>query len=318
MAFKGFDIEEDDSKFRQFMQSEQFKAACKGVRKYEEQAEGLTPAEVWHEVDLILADLKKQEAKDRDTYMEEVLVRERRRLTQMEREGKIWDRTREQVKRSLTCIFYCLALRLERTSRKPSANPHNELIDAIVEMLVEMRDPVLPLLYKCIKDEGDRMETKSGRKMDELNPLAEDEEWSGQWRKVANHYANRLYNSVKLDRREEYNCVWTALEEDERVSAIMQKFSPLKGDEHKELEVNYNAKAMFNILGLMYRMEFFSGFGGLKPFATKATEHYDKETNKKVNAKREYFDPEGVNIEQRFVGLTADEINHVKALLSKK
>ena len=318
MAFKGFDIEEDDSKFRQFMQSEQFKAACKGVRKYEEQAEGLTPAEVWHEVDLILADLKKQEAKDRDTYMEEVLVRERRRLSQIEREGKIWDRTREQVKRSLTCIFYCLALRLERTSRKPSANPHNELIDAIVEMLVEMRDPVLPLLYKCIKDEGDRMETKSGRKMDELNPLAEDEEWSGQWRKVANHYANRLYNSVKLDRREEYNCVWTALEEDERVSAIMQKFSPLKGDEHKELEVNYNAKAMFNILGLMYRMEFFSGFGGLKPFATKTTEHYDKETNKKVNAKREYFDPEGVNIEQRFVGLTADEINHVKALLSKK
>ena len=318
MAFKGFDIEEDDSKFRQFMQSEQFKAACKGVRKYEEQAEGLTPAEVWHEVDLILADLKKQEAKDRDTYMEEVLVRERRRLSQIEREGKICDRTREQVKRSLTCIFYCLALRLERTSRKPSANPHNELIDAIVEMLVEMRDPVLPLLYKCIKDEGDRMETKSGRKMDELNPLAEDEEWSGQWRKVANHYANRLYNSVKLDRREEYNCVWTALEEDERVSAIMQKFSPLKGDEHKELEVNYNAKAMFNILGLMYRMEFFSGFGGLKPFATKTTEHYDKETNKKVNAKREYFDPEGVNIEQRFVGLTADEINHVKALLSKK
>ena len=318
MAFKGFDIEEDDSKFRQFMQSEQFKAACKGLRKYEEQAEGLTPAEVWHEVDMILADLKTLEAENRGTYMEEVLVRERRRLTQMEREGKIWDRTREQVKRSLTCIFYCLALRLERTSRKPSANPHNELIDAIVEMLVEMRDPVLPLLYKCIKDEGDRMETKSGRKMDELNPLAEDEDWAGQWRKVANHYANRLYNSVKLDRREEYNCVWTALEEDERVSAIMQKFSPLKGDEHKELEVNYNAKAMFNILGLMYRMEFFSGFGGLKPFATKTTEHYDKETNKKVNAKREYFDPEGVNIEQRFVGLTADEINHVKALLSKK
>ena len=318
MAFKGFDIEEDDSKFRQFMQSEQFKAACKGLRKYEEQAEGLTPAEVWHEVDMILADLKTLEAENRGTYMEEVLVRERRRLSQIEREGKIWDRTREQVKRSLTCIFYCLALRLERTSRNQSANPHNELIDAIVEMLEEMRDPVLPLLYKCIKDEGDRMETKSGRKMDELNPLAEDEEWSGQWRKVANHYANRLYNSVKLDRREEYNCVWTALEEDERVSAIMQKFSPLKGDEHKELEVNYNAKAMFNILGLMYRMEFFSGFGGLKPFATKTTEHYDKETNKKVNAKREYFDPEGVNIEQRFVGLTADEINHVKALLSKK
>ena len=318
MAFKGFDIEEADSKFRQFMQSEQFKAACKGLRKYEEQAEGLTPAEVWHEVDMILADLKTLEAENRGTYMEEVLVRERRRLSQIEREGKIWDRTREQVKRSLTCIFYCLALRLERTSRNQSANPHNELIDAIVEMLEEMRDPVLPLLYKCIKDEGDRMETKSGRKMDELNPLAEDEDWADQWRKVANHYANRLYNSVKLDRREEYNCVWTALEEDERVSAIMQKFSPLKGDEHKELEVNYNAKAMFNILGLMYRMEFFSGFGGLKPFATKATEHYDKETNKKVNAKREYFDPEGVNIEQRFVGLTADEINHVKALLSKK
>lgn len=318
MAFKGFDIEEDDSKFRQFMQSEQFKAACKGVRKYEEQAEGLTPAEVWNEVDLILADLKTLEAEDRDTYMEQVLVRERRRLSQMEREGKIWDRTREQVKRSLTCIFYCLALRLERTSRKQSANPHNELINAIVEMLVEMRDPVLPLLYKCIKDEGDRMETKSGRKMDELNPLAEDEEWADQWRKVANHYANRLYNSVKPERREEYNRVWTALVEDERVSAIMQKDSPLKGDEHKELEVNYNAKALFNIIGLMFHMEFFSGFGGLDPFAAKATEHYDKETNEKTRARRDYFNPEGVNIEQRFVGLTADEINHVKTLLSKK
>ena len=318
MAFKGFDIEEDDSKFRQFMQSEQFKAACKGVRKYEEQAEGLTPAEVWHEVDLILADLKTLEAEDRDTYMEQVLVRERRRLSQMEREGKIWDRTREQVKRSLTCIFYCLALRLERTSRKQSANPHNELINAIVEMLVEMRDPVLPLLYKCIKDEGDRMETKSGRKMDELNPLAEDEEWADQWRKVANHYANRLYNSVKPERREEYNRVWTALEEDERVSAIMQKSSPLKGDEQKELEVNYNAKAMFNILGLMYQREFFSGFGGLNPFAIKATEHYDKDTNEKRRARRDYFNPEGINIGQQFVGLTADEINHVKTLLSKK
>lgn len=288
------------------------------MRKYEEQAEGLTPAEVWHEVDLILADLKTLEAEDRGTYMEQVLVRERRRLSQMEREGKIWDRTREQVKRSLTCIFYCLALRLERTSRKSSANPHNELIDAIVEMLVEMRDPVLPLLYKCIKDEGDRMEAKSGRKMDELNPLAEDEDWASQWRKVANHYANRLYDSVKLDRKEEYNRVWTALEEDERVSAIMQKSSPLKGDEHKELEVNYNAKAMFNILGLMFHRGFFSGFGGLDPFATKATEHYDKDTNEKVRARKEYFNPEAINIKPQFVGLTADEINYVKKLISTK
>ena len=89
MAFKGFDIEEDDSKFRLFMQSEQFKAACKGVRKYEEQAEGLTPAEVWHEVDLILADLKTLEAEDRDTYMEQVLVRERRRHHSFTPRGRI-------------------------------------------------------------------------------------------------------------------------------------------------------------------------------------------------------------------------------------
>ena len=123
---------------------------------------------------------------------------------------------------------------------------------------------------------------------------------------------------MKPERREEYNRVWTALEEDERVSAIMQKDLPLKGDEHKELEVKYNAKALFNIIGLMFHMGCFSGFGGLDPFAAKATQHYDKETNVKRRARRDYFNPEGVNIEQQFVGLTADEINHVKTLLSKK
>ena len=65
-------------------------------------------------------------------------------------------------------------------------------------------------------------------------------------------------------------------------------------------------------------MGFFSGFGGLDPFANKATQHYDKETKEKTRARRDYFNPEGVNIEQQFVGLTADEINHVKTLLSKK
>ena len=75
---------------------------------------------------------------------------------------------------------------------------------------------------------------------------------------------------------------------------------------------------MFNILGLMYQREFFSGFGGLNPFAIKATEHYDKDTNEKRRARRDYFNPEGINIGQQFVGLTADEINHVKTLLSKK
>lgn len=316
--FKGFDIEEDNNKFRQFMQSEQFKAACKALRKYEGQAEGLTPAEVWHEVDMILADLKTLEAEDRDTYMQQVLMSELRRLKQMEREGNKKVRTDVEVRRSLTCIFYCLALRLERTSRNQLANPHNELIDAIVTMLVEMRDPVLPLLYKCINDEGDRREAKSGQEMDELNPLAEDEDWASQWRKVANHYADRLYDSVKTEHRVEYNSVWTALEGDVRVSAIMQKSSPLKGDEHKELGINYNAKAMFNVLGLMYQRGFFSGFGGLDPFAAKATEHYDKDTKNMVRAKREYFNPEGVNTNQRFVGLTADELDYLKKLISLK
>ena len=316
MAFNGFEFDEDDSMYRRFMQSEQFKAVVKALRRYEYQVDGLTPSEVWHEVDLILFHLKTLAAENRDIYMEQVMVSERRRLKQLDRDGQLRNRTDVEVRRSLTCIFYCLCLRLERTSRNPSTNPHSELIDAIVRMLLEMDDPVLPLLFKTIKEEGDRQEAKCGRAMDELNPLAEDSDWTIQWSKVADHYANRLHDSVKMERRDSYAKVWEALKKDERVASIMQQKSHLTGDEHEELEVNYNAKAMFNILGLMYSKGFFQGFRGVNPFAKKATGHYERETKNMVSAKKEYFTPENVGIKAQFIALNEDDILYIKKLLS--
>ena len=315
---KAFGMDKDTVKFRKYMQDEQFKAICDVLVKYEGKLDGLTAAEVWSMTNNILEELKTREAADRDIYMTQVEMNLHRDLQKIERDGKVIERTKEAVRRSITCIFYCLALRLERTSKNPEANPHGDLIDCIVKKLIEMGDPVLKVLYQETKDNGDRREVRNGTPMDELNPLAEEEEWSEQWRRVAEHYAERMYSHVPKDRQNDYNGIWDRLKADEKVSAIMKRASALSGDEHKELGINYNAKAMFNLLGMMYDRGLFSGFHGVAPFAKAATEHYDKDTNRSISAKKEYFSVEKVGTEPKFIGLEADEMKHIKEIFPPK
>lgn len=317
-SFKCHTMEEDERKFREFMNSEhpeQFKAACRALHLYETEAQGLTPTEVWNEVGAIINKMKTVEAENRDTFMEHVTLWAKRRLRRLEREGVLCERTEEEVNRSLTCILYCLCLWLERASKDPEKNPHNDILDAVVKTIAIIGHPVLLLLQKAINDEGDRLELKSGRVMEELDPLKEEEEWQKQWEKVARHYAQRLEAKVAAGRRDDYDRVWDTLERDERVAAMMKREAHVQGDEQKELGVRYNAKAVFNILGLMFGKGFFCGFGGVAPFAKAATEHENKEKREDVSARADYFKPEKYNIEEQFLGLKPDEMDYVKKLL---
>ena len=80
----------------------------------------------------------------------------------------------------------------------------------------------------------------------------------------------------------------------------------MKGSEEKELGVAYNAKAIFNIFGLLYNRDFFMGIKGAKPLAIAVTKHYDSETKDEVYARSDYFKPEQVNQDQQFLGFGSD------------
>lgn len=319
--YQGFNLEEDKSRYRKFMHSMQFKAVSKAIQEYETENDGLTPAEVWDEVDKLIEDLRTLEADDRDSYITQLFNQERRRLKVIERDGDIVEgRGREQLDRSLTCVFYCLSLRLERACRNSDENPHSDLIDAIVGYLARISDEdLLVCLHKKIKDEGDRLEKKAGHEIEEFDELGcadEAEDWSQQWGKVAEHYAQKLYRYVSSDMQDAYNNLWNELKTDNLVAACMKQSVPLKGDESKSLGIEYNAKAMFNLLGLIYSKGFFKEFRGVNSFAKAATAHYD-ENGKQVQSRSEYFTPEKINVRADLIGLSSDQIDYIKKLINR-
>lgn len=316
MAFNSFSEEESDRKFREFMKSEQFKASCNALRKFEQSEGGLSPEEVWNEVNILIDNLKTVDAKDRDTYVVHLIGHERRRVERIKRDEITLHRNGDQIRRSLTCIFYCLALRLAQACKDSSRHPHIELIDSIAKMLIDLNDPILPLLYKEINDEGDRREAASGHEIDEFDPLAPDEDWTVQVRKVVDHYGERIHKYVSKDMADEYFRIWNELFSDERIIQILRpNAKPLTCSEHETLGVDYNAKALFNILGLINKQGFFPFFKGADPFARAATEHYHPDTKKRVRAKKEYFTPDNLNIKPSYIGLKPDEIEYVKTIL---
>lgn len=316
MVFTGFGIEDDSRLFREFMREPQFKAASKALYTYEEAEGGLTKAEVWHECNRLIDRLRTLDASDRDIYVLQLEGEERRRLRQIERDGEpVVGRTQYELERSLTCILYCLCLRLECACTTQADNPHNDLLDCIVERLIAINHPVLRPLYRDINAEGDRMEAKTHQTIAPLDPLADDEAWEPQWQRVAEHYAERMFQYVATGRRDDYNRFWNDLKADPQVAAIMKRTCHLIGDEHVELGIDYNAKAMFNIIGLLYDHGFFTGIRGAQPLAQKATTHYDENKRKEVHARKDYFTPHHANLDTQFLDLSPDELEHVEGYM---
>jgi ABC-type oligopeptide transport system ATPase subunit len=157
-----------------------------------------------------------------------------------------------------------------------------------------------------INEEGDLQETKTGKKMRELDPMREDEDWKVALGRVFDHYSNRMWDKVERTHQERYNKFWNALIEDSVIVAMMRDDKSVKGDEHEDLGVKYNAKAIFNIFGMLFKRDFFTGIKGYEPLAIAVTEHYDSESLKKVHAKAEYFKPEQTNTLPQFLGITSD------------
>ena len=306
MKFKTFDIEEDNKRYREFLRSLQFRYATKAITHYETEDGGLTPAEVWHEVDELFAYLKGVEAENHADMVVQLFLQERRRLKTLERDDDKQTLAGEQMERTLTTVFYCMALRLERTCKVQKNNPHNDLIDAITLELARIHHPILALLHVTINEEGNLQEAKTGKKMRELDPMREDEDWKVALGRVFDHYSNRMWDKVERTHQERYNKFWNALIEDSVIVAMMRDDKSVKGDEHEDLGVKYNAKAIFNIFGMLYKRDFFTGIKGYEPLAIAVTEHYDSESLKKVHAKAEYFKPEQTNTLPQFLGFGND------------
>lgn len=317
MKFKTFDIEEDNKRYREFLRSLQFRYATKAITHYETEDGGLTPAEVWHEVDELFAYLKGVDADDHADMVVQLFSQERRRLKTLERDEESTTLAGEQMERTLTTVFYCMALRLERTCKVQKRNPHNDLIDAIVEELTRIHHPVLALLHYTINQEGDLQEAKTGKRMGELDPMREDENWQVALKRVIDHYSNRMWPKVERGHKDRYSTFWDALIEDQVIVAMMRDDRSVKGDESEELGVVYNAKAIFNIFGMLYKREYFTGINGWKPLAKAVSEHYDSKTQKQVQARADYFAAlEQVGIEPQFQGMTDDVKERIVKLLN--
>jgi hypothetical protein len=317
MKFKTFDIEEDNARYREFLSSPQFRYATKAIIHYETNDGGLTPAEVWHEVDELFAYLKGVDAEDHADMVVQLFSQERRRLKYLERDGETLTLGNDQMDRTLTTVFYCMALRLERTCKDQTKNPHNDLIEAIVEELARIHHRVLPLLHYTINQDGDIYEARTGKRMSELDPMSEDENWEEALKRVFDHYCNRMWKNVERSHREQYNKFWNALIEDSVIVAMMREDKGVKGDEHKELGVVYNAKAIFNIFGMLYKRKFFTGINGWDPLAKAVSEHYDGKTKKQVHARTDYFKAfEQIGIQQQFYGFGNDLMERVVKMMN--
>ena len=300
------------------MKTQLFRNASRTLTRLETEVGGLTAAEVWIEVQELIGDLRTLDADDRDIMVSEFYTNTRRKVRAIKRDGREVIRPDEDVERTVTCIFYCLALCLEATTKDQEHNPHNNLLNALVEEMIRLDHPILEDLHKGIKEDGDRFESRAGRELiEEKDPLQAEDEWTPKLERVFKHYADRMWQYVESSHREAFNRLWDILLTDLRASQAMRQPKPVAGDEHKELGINYNAKALFNIYGMLFRRGFFvASIRGETPLAAKLTEHYDCDTNKNTTAKYEYFKSEMNGIRDQFRGMDPDVENYVIGLIT--
>ena len=319
MVYNGLTLEEDTKKYREFLKSQIFRNASSILTHIETDNGGLTAAEIWEEVDGLIKELRRTEPEDREALVSHLYSKTRRKVQDICRDGKTQKREIPEIEQTVTCILYCLALRLEATCKEAESNPHNDLLDALVEELIRLDHPILPLLHKGIKAAGDKYENKAGRELIvEHDLLKIGDGWKEQLGVVFDHYADRISNFVDSGHREKFDALWKTFIEDTMVSQLMKDYVPIKGDEHKELDIQYNAKALFNIYGLLYRKGFFTGINGETPLAKKLTEHYDCETGNLVSAKYEYFKSDQAGIKPQFDTLDGDMYSHIMNIITPK
>ena len=317
MLYETLSIEEDTKRFRKFIKLPLFRNASRTLQHLETDAGGLTPAEVWTEVENLLSEMRTIMPEDREVMVAQLVNNIKRRVRGIRRDGEEVLRTEDDIKRTTTCIFYCLALVFEATSKDAKSNPHNDLLDAMVEEMIMMNNPVLESLHTGIKADGDRYEARAGHELiEESDPMVTEDEWSENLNRLIDYYANRVWGKVKAERRDAFNSFWEEVKKSGQLSETLRKKCIVQGDEHKELGFDYNAKCVFNIYGMLFRKGFFvSGIKGETPLAKLVTRHYDGDTGNEVYARYEYFKHDQNGILPQFCGMPNDVENMIVELI---
>ena len=317
MLYETLSIEEDTNRYRKFIKLPLFRNASRTLRQQETDAGGLTPAEVWTEVENLLSEMRTIMPEDREVMVAQMVGNVKRRVRSIRRDGEEVQRTEDEINRTVTCIFYCLALVFEATSKDANSNPHNDLLDAMVEEMIRMNNPVLEPLHAGIKADGTKFESREGHELIEENdPMVVEDEWSENLNRLIDYYADRVWRMVKLERKDAFNSFWEKVKANSQLSATLRKKCNVKGDEHKELGFDYNAKCIFNIYGMLYRKGFFVGsIKGETPLAKQVTGHYDKDTGDEVFARYEYFKHDQEGIATQFSGMPEDVGNIIVELI---
>lgn len=316
MKYYTLSLEEDSRLYRDFMRTQQFRNASRTIERLETENEGLTPAEVWKEVNDIINYLRGAEAEDRTDMVSQISGNLRRKLKNIERDGEhIEGRKREDVERSMTAILYCLALRLEAASKDQRTNPHDELIDALVNELDHINHPLLPLFYYYINADGVANERK-GKMVEVEDPMVVKDGWQYQMKVIVDHYANRMFGHVDRQRQDAYNRFWNMAMKDMMFSGLLRQKRNIAGDEHVELAVDYNSTFIFNIYGLLYKRGFFCDIHNWASLAKAVSNHYNAETLKYCQAKQEYFKFMEAGVLPQFNAMSPDQLNHMDQLIT--
>lgn len=294
---------QDSRMFREFMKNKLFLITVRTIAHLETLDEGLTPAAVWGEVRDLISELRSVEKQYRAVLVNQFYINYYNTL-------KVAD-----VDRTVTMIFYCLALTLEAASANPAANPHNELIDAIVEEMIIIGHPILDTLNQGVHAEELRYESLHRQQAYEyVDPLDNtDSSWDSTLKRILAHYAKRVDSQVEPGHQDAFYRFWDCLAADVQLSELMRQPAQIKGDEHAELKTPYNAKLLFNIYGMLYSHGFFKpSIKGETPLSKLVTEHYDLNTHMKTCARYEYFKCESVGARAQFIAADV----HVKKRVS--
>lgn len=312
-------IEEDSRMFREFMKNQLFRSTVRSLTHLETLSDGLTPAEIWVEVNNLLSELRSVNKSDREVMVSQFYINYYHKMRELERGGRIIPRSYQDVDRTVTCIFYCLELCLESNTTDHSANPNHELIEALTLELKTINHPVLDDLRRGISEDVIRYQRLPASTQPPVDPLEQlDLDWNTRLEKVFNHYSRRMERFIEQSHYESFCRLWKTLCNDTQVSEQMKVPNLIKGDEHRELCVCYNAKLLFNIYGMLYRRGYFlPSIKGETPLSIQVSEHFDAETGMKVSARYEYFKPESVKIKPQFLGAYPSFYSHIAELLEK-
>ena len=310
-------VEEDNRVFKKHLKNILFKSSARSIVQLEALNGGLTPAEIWIEVNNLLDELRSVDKNDREVMICQFRIIYYRKFSELERNGKIISRNSDDVNRTLTCVFYCLKLSLKANYPDLSSNPNKDIIEALDMMLNSINHPILDELKRGIKDDVLYYQQKDGKTQLPSDPLIEpDNDWNTQLYKILGNYSQRTERLIEQTYIDSFCLLWQNLGKDTRVSQQLKIPTVIKGDEHTELGVCYNAKLLFNIYGMLYSRGFFKpSVKGETPLSALVSEHYDIRTGMKVRARYEYFKPESVNVKPQFLGADPDLYCHIDKLI---